>query len=223
MTIIHEHDLSAELCTDPAQLGAQPAQFNAPPVQVEVVTEINHPAPYTSHELADELGIAESTLRTRWLPWITKVAPIELLVTEAGYTELARSLFSEFSQLSKKKAARERWVGDAKTRYSREFMPGGITPEGVPDELGSALALLQNRGNVLQSTADDQLQRLQQLIESQAQVEAEFDEAEIAAIRAAGMKRGALRFQIEAEAEDSAYYGLRKARAQARNPQPGKP
>ena len=58
-------------------------------------------------------------------------------------------------------------------------MPGGITPEGVPDELGSALALLQNRGNVLQSTADDQLQRLQQLIESQAQVEAEFDEAEI--------------------------------------------
>ena len=207
MTIIHEHDLSAENCTDAAHTGAHS-------VHIEIL--IDHPAPYTSYELAGELAIAESTLRTRWLPWLQKVAPIELLVDNSGYTELARSLFSEFSQLPKKKADRERWVSTAKERYSREFMPSGVMPDGVSDELGGALALLRNQGNAMQTAADDQLQKLQQLIESQAQVEAEFDEAEIAAMRAAGMKRGVTRFQIEAEAEDTAYFSLRKARSQAR-------
>jgi hypothetical protein len=179
-------------------------------------TGISHPAPYSSQELATELGVAESTVRTRWLPWIQKVAPVELLVDEAGYTELARSLLTEFSQIPTKKTEREQWVRDTKQRYSQEFLPGGITPDGISEELGGALALLRNQGNVLQTAADAHLLELQALIEQQALVEAEFNEAEIAAMRASGMKRGVMRFQIEAEAEDDAYYQLRKARSAAR-------
>jgi len=187
-------------------------------IEAELVGDsgIGHPAPYTAAELATELAIAESTLRTRWLPWIQKVAPVELLVHDSGYTELARSLFCEFSKLPTKKANRQRWVAEAKAHYSREFMPDGITPQGVPDELGGALALLRDQGSKLQTAADEQLAELQTLIESQSHVEAEFDEAEIAAMRAAGAKRGVMRFQIEAENEDAAYYQLRKMRAQKR-------
>lgn len=204
-----------------AQADVQPAHI----VEAEIVeagprTGISHPAPYSSQELADELGVAESTVRTRWLPWIQKVAPVELLVDEGGHTELARSLLTEFSQIPSKKTAREQWVREAKQRYSQEFLPGGITPEGISEELGGALALLRHQGNAMQTAADAQLLELQALIEQQAMVEAEFDEAEVAAMRANGMKRGVVRFQIEAEAEDNAYYQLRKARSAARQQPP---
>jgi hypothetical protein len=216
--ILPEHDFNTVESAEPAQDAHSAAQLPHEVIEAEFVEEsgIGHPAPYTSTELATELAIAESTLRTRWLPWLLKVAPVELLVDDSGYTELARSLFREFSKLSKKKADRERWVSEAKARYSREFMPGGVTPEGVSEELGGALALLRDQGSKLQTAADAQLAELQALIESQSQVEDEFDQAEIAAMRAAGAKRGVMRFQIEAEQEDSAYYQLRKARAAAR-------
>ena len=187
-------------------------------IEVEVLEEsrIHHGEPFTVEELAHELNIASSTLRTRWFPWLLKVAPLELLRTDAGYTQLARSLFWSLASVNKSRKAREQWVSDAKAQYSREFMPNGVTPSGVSSELGGALALLRNQGNDMQSAADAQLLQLQQLIESQAQVEAEFDEAEIAAMRAAGAKRGVMRFQIEAEEEDAAYYQLRKLKTQAR-------
>ena len=99
-------------------------------------------------------------------------------------------------------------------------MPSGVTPDGVPNELGGALALLQSQGNALQSAADAQLLELQALISQQAQMEAEFDAAEIAAMRAAGAKRGVMRFQIETQEEDAAYYQLRKLKTQARQQSP---
>ncbi|MGB3495221.1 MAG: hypothetical protein WBA57_21000 [Elainellaceae cyanobacterium] len=216
--IIPEHDFNTVETTGRAQDAHTAAQLPHEIVEAELVEDsgIGHPAPYTAAELATELAIAESTLRTRWLPWIQKVAPVELLVNDSGYSELARSLFCEFSTLPTKKANRQRWVSEAKERYSREFMPNGLTPEGVSGELGGALALLRDQGSQLQTAADEQLAELQALIESQSQVEAEFDEAEIAAMRAVGAKRGVMRFQIEAENEDSAYYQLRKMRAQKR-------
>lgn len=218
--IIPEHDFSTVESAESAQDAHSAAQLPHGVIEAELLEAdppgIGHPAPYTATELAAELAIAESTLRTRWLPWIQKVAPVELLVSDAGYTELARSLFNEFAQLPAKKAQREAWVKAAKDRYSREFMPGGVTPEGVCDELGSALALLSQQGSAMQTAADAQLAALQNLIQQQGQVEAEFDQAEIAAMRAAGAKRGVQRFQIESEMEDVAYYQLRKARTQAR-------
>lgn len=177
--------------------------------------ELVEGAPYSGKQLAAELKIGESTFRTRWLPWLQKVAPIELLKTDEGYTELSRSLALEFKQVPSRKASRDRWVTEAKQRYSREFMPSGITPEGVSEELGGALALLRSQGSGIQAAANDQLQTLMALIHSQAQVEAEFDQADVEAMRARGTMRGVTRFQIETDAEDSAYFQLRKARSSA--------
>jgi len=177
--------------------------------------ELCEGAPYGGAQLAQELAIAESTLRTRWLPWLEKVAPLELLRTDLGYTELARSLAQEFKQVPSKKAAREQWVSDAKRRYSGEFSLDGLIPEGLPQELGSALALVRQQGTQMQTAATADLEKLKALITQQGQVQADFDEAEIQSMRARGMNRGVQRFQIETEAEDSAYFQLRRLRSQA--------
>jgi hypothetical protein len=164
--------------------------------------------------------IAESTLRTRWLPWLERVAPVELLKTAEGYTDLARSLALEFKQVPSKKAAREKWAAEAKQRYSQEFSPDGLVGPGVCGELGSALALVRQQGSQMQLSATTDLERLKALITQQGQVQADFDEAEVAAIRARGLNRGLQRFQIETEAEDSTYYELRWLRSQAGNSEP---
>lgn len=172
-------------------------------------------APYGGGQLAGELAIAESTLRTRWLPWLERVAPVELLKTEAGYTDLARSLALEFKQVPSKKAAREKWAAEAKQRYSREFSPDGLVGPGVCGELGSALVLVRQQGSQMQQAGTADLERIKALIAQQGQVQADFNEAKVAAMRARGLSRGLQRFQIEAEAEDSTYYELRWLRSQA--------
>ena len=177
--------------------------------------ELCEGAPYGGGQLAGELAIAESTLRTRWLPWLERVAPVELLKTAEGYTDLARSLALEFKQIPSRKSAREKWAADAKQRYSREFSPDGLVGPGVCGELGSALALVRQQGSQMQLSATTDLERLKALITQQGQVQADFDEAEVAAIRARGLSRGLQRFQIEAEAEDSTYFELRRLRSQA--------
>ena len=182
--------------------------------------ELCEGAPYSGAQLAGELAIAESTLRTRWLPWLERVAPVELLKTEAGYTDLARSLALEFKQVPSKKATREKWAAEAKQRYSREFSPDGLVGPGVCGELGSALALVRQQGSQMQQAGTTDLERLKALITQQGQVQADFDEAEVAAMRARGLNRGLQRFQIEAEAEDSTYYELRRMRSQAGNSAP---
>lgn len=219
MTDRFTHDWSAKDVHPPhvsAHTSAQEAHsFLHEDAQIEAVeAEIIEGAPYSGHQLTDELAVAESTFRTRWMSWLERVAPIELLKTDEGYTELARSLALEFKQVPSRKAARERWVSEAKHRYSGEFSPDGLIAEGLPGDLGSTLALVRQQGSQIQSAADAQLAQLQALITEQVQVEAEFDAAEIEAIRARGMKRGVQRFQIEAEAEDDAYYQLRKLRSQ---------
>jgi hypothetical protein len=185
--------------------------------QVEEVIngELCEGAPYGGAQLAQELAIAESTLRTRWMPWLEKVAPLELLKTEAGYTELARSLAQEFRAVPSKKTDREAWVSDAKRRCGGEFSLDGLIPEGLPSELGSAFALVRQQGTQMQTAATADLEKLKALITQQGQVQADFDEAEVQAIRARGMNRGVQRFQIETEAEDSAYFQLRRLRSQA--------
>ena len=182
--------------------------------------ELCEGAPYGGAQLAGELAIAESTLRTRWLPWLERVAPVELLKTDAGYTDLARSLALEFKQIPSRKAAREKWAAEAKQRYSREFSPDGLVGPGVCGELGSALALMRQQGSQMQQAGTADLERLKALITQQGQVQADFDEAEVAAMQARGLNRGVQRFQIETQAEDSTYFELRRMRSQAGNSAP---
>jgi hypothetical protein len=207
----HTHDQRASRAQSPHR-GAQ-----LPDV---IEGELCEGAPYSGAQLAGELAIAESTLRTRWLPWLEKVAPVELLRTLEGYTDLARSLALEFKQIPSKKATREQWVSDAKRRYSGEFSLDGLIPEGLPGELGSALALVRQQGSQMQLTATTDLEQLKALITQQGQVQADFDEAEVTAMRARGLSRGVQRFQIETEAEDSTYFELRRLRSQAGNSTP---
>lgn len=184
--------------TPSAQAPHRGAQFS------EVIEgELCEGAPYGGAQLASELAIAESTLRTRWMSWLEKVAPVELLRSPEGYTDLARSLALEFKQVPSRKAAREQWVAEAKRRYSQEFSPAGLVGPGVCGELGSALALVRQQGSQMQLAATTDLEHLKALITQQGQVQADFDAAEVAAMRAKGLHRGVQRFQIETEAEDS--------------------
>jgi hypothetical protein len=206
MQRIETHDWRAHSAQEPHTSAQFPAVIEG---------ELCEGAPYTSAELAGELAIAESTLRTRWLPWLERVAPVELLKTTEGYTDLARSLALEFKQVPSKKAAREKWAAEAKQRYSREFSPDGLVGPGVCGELGSALALVKQQGSQIQLSATADFERLKALITQQGRVQADFDAAEVAAMQAQGMNRGVQRFQIEAEAEDSTYFQLRRLRSQA--------
>ena len=209
-----QHTDTHDWRTDGAQAPHSDAQF---PDLIE--GELCEGAPYSGAQLAGELAIAESTLRTRWLPWLERVAPVELLRTEAGYTDLARSLALEFKQVPSKKAAREKWAAEAKQRYSREFAPDGLVGPGVCGELGSALALVRQQGDQMHLAATTDLEQLKTLIAQQGQVQADFDAAEVAAMKARGLNRGVQRFQIETEAEDSTYFQLRRLRSQANGAQ----
>ena len=89
MQHIQTHDDRAPIAQEPHIL-AQASEL--------IEGELVKGAPYSGAQLAMELAIAlragfanaESIFRTRWLPWLQKVAPMELLKTEDGYTELAR-------------------------------------------------------------------------------------------------------------------------------------
>ena len=114
-----------------------------------------------------------------------------------------------------RRASREKWAAEAKQRYSREFSPDGLVGPGVCGELGSALALVRQQGSQMQQAGTTDLERLKALITQQGQVQTDFDEVEVTAMRARGLTRGLQRFEIEAEAEDSAYFELRLLRSQA--------
>jgi hypothetical protein len=137
-----QHTQPHDWRTSSAQTPHRGAQF---PEVIE--GELCEGAPYSGTQLAGELAIAESTLRTRWLPWLERVAPVALLKTEAGYSDLARSLALEFKHVPSRKAAREQWAVEAKQRYSQEFSPDGLVGPGVCSELGSALALVRQQGS----------------------------------------------------------------------------
>ena len=168
-------------------------------------------AHYSAKQLAAEFNVASSTLRTRWYPWLEKVAPKDLLKTEAGYTELAHTLFSELAQVDA--TERPAWVADAKTRYADEWSNAGvIDAELMPEEVGGVLAMMNNQHNASELAIAQQTQSIESLIESLQQAENSFSEAELAAFRAAGVQRGLARFQVETQAELETLNHLRTKR-----------
>ena len=52
---------------------------------------------YTAQAIAEAYNVSDSTIRNRWFSWINQVVPTELLKHKQGYTELAHTLFGEFS------------------------------------------------------------------------------------------------------------------------------
>ncbi|NEQ29617.1 MAG: hypothetical protein F6K04_01240 [Leptolyngbya sp. SIO4C5] len=170
-------------------------------------------APYTAQQLADELGVKAVTIRTRWFDWLCKVAPEPLLKEGKGFTELARSLFSEFSQVPKQ--SRQQWVADAKGHYSQEWGSAGVIEgELVPDEVSGALALIQTQNSHLQQSLEVELADVQAFIEQANVAEVDFSDAELQAYKTTGAKRGIARFKIETQTELEVLNALRQQRMQ---------
>lgn len=166
-------------------------------------------AHYSAKDLAKELGIGDSTLRTRWFEWIVQVAPEELLKDKQGYSPLARQLFIEFSQVAKNQ--RKAWVTEAKARYAHEWgSVGVIDGELMPPDVGGALAKITQKNSAI--TKDNQSKKLAllDLIEQVKTAEANFSEAEIKQHKAAGVKRGLEQFKLETQAQISTVSELRK-------------
>ena len=172
-------------------------------------------APYTSVQLAGMLGVSEATIRNRWFVWIAKVAPEPLLREGKGYSELARSLFVEFSQIPKN--SRERWAEEARARYSQEWSNAGvIDAEWMPDEVGNALAVIDSNNRSLSSLLEQELQSLDLFLEQVDGVEADFSEAELQSFRLTGAKRAVQRFKVETQAELETLNQLRQKRIQGK-------
>ena len=182
--------------------------FNSQPNVIEHV-----PVHYTGQQLADLYGVSEATVRNRWLKWLCKVAPEELLRSSDGYTELAYALYEEFAKVDKKERAA--WVADAKSRYSAEWSSVGIIDgELMPEVVGSALALLQTNNSSINSELSAELASLEGFVDQLNGVDADFTQAELDSFKAAGMKRAIVRFKVEAQTEAETFNALRQRRLQ---------
>lgn len=166
---------------------------------------------YTAKQLSEEYSIASATLRNRWFPWLKKVAPEQLLKTSDGYTELARTLFSELKDVDS--SERSAWVADAKSRYAPEWESAGVIEgELMPEEVGGVLATLSNQQTSAELAIKKDLEDLDEFINSVKQAEASFSEAELASFRTNGAKRGIARFKIETQTELEVYNRLQQQR-----------
>lgn len=176
-------------------------------------------APYSTQDIADrypDIGVKEVTIRTRWFPWLTRVAPEPLLKVGGSYTDLAAELFDDFAQKVKRDGMDSKaWVEDAKQRYSHEWgSVGVIDGELMPEEVGGALALLQTQGSSLQTQLAAEMADLEAFVDQLSNVEDDFSEAELNMFRAKGAMRGVKRFKVETQAELGTYNLLKKKRMQ---------
>ena len=168
-------------------------------------------AHYSAQQIATAHNVSDVTVRTRWFPWLCKVSPAALLKSEAGYTELANTLFSEFAAVDKKE--RHAWVADAKQRYSAEWSSAGIIDaELMPDTVGGTLARLSSDAGELELMIANELAATQAFISDLRTAEDNFTQAELETFRATGIKRGLSRFRIETTSEVDMLNLLRKQR-----------
>ncbi|MEA5464643.1 hypothetical protein [Leptothoe sp. PORK10 BA2] len=176
-------------------------------------------ARYTAQEIAQTHNVAESTVRTRWFDWINQVAPTELLKDGAGYTELARTLFNEFAEISDCESPKERlrqrnsWVAEAKARYSHEWESAGIIEgELMPEEVGNVLALRQTQNHELGLSVAQQLQSLESLIDQANTAEGNLSDADLKAAVTRGQQRAVMLYQAELQAELQTINSLKQRR-----------
>jgi hypothetical protein len=140
-----------------------------------------------------------------------KVAPAELLKDDQGYSELAHSLFAEFSAVAKQE--RSAWVADAKAKYSQEWSAVGIIDgELMPEEVGSVLAAMQQRGDHADQEIALQLAAVENFLGDLYRAEVDMSEGEIKTYRANGVQRGLQRFQLETQTELEVLNMLRNKR-----------
>jgi hypothetical protein len=171
-------------------------------------------AHYTAQQIAEaHTDLAkEVTIRTRWYPWLAKVAPEPLLKTDRGYTELARSLFADYAQHVKRDGMKPAaWVEDAKSRYSDEWESAGvIEAELMPPEVGGTLALAHNQASTLTAQGEESKARLFELIEQARSAESNLSQSRREIAQQRGINSALDEFQIELEAKLATLNELRQ-------------
>ena len=172
---------------------------------------------YTAVQLGEQLGVSDATIRNRWYQWIVQVAPEPLLKQGSTYTELARTLFDEFSRVQY--AGRTQWVAHTKARYAHEWSNAGVI-EGalMPDSVSSALALRQTQTGMMQQSIAAALADLENFVDQLAVTEADFSDAELASFKATGQRRGIMRYKLEIQAELDTYGHLKQRRMEGGQP-----
>ncbi|MEL7143292.1 MAG: hypothetical protein AAGL08_13840 [Cyanobacteria bacterium J06573_11] len=171
---------------------------------------------YTAQEIADAHSVKSVTVRTRWFDWLKKVAPEAILKTEAGYTELAHTLFGEFAEVDKRE--RHAWVADAKERYAREWQSVGVFEcEVMPDNVGNALALIQTNLETSNQNLSLELFQIEDFIQELNTADATYTEAEAQKWAANGARKAVAQFKTEEIAHAQTLNALRQKRMQGGN------
>ncbi|MBD2088362.1 hypothetical protein H6F67_00550 [Microcoleus sp. FACHB-1515] len=169
---------------------------------------------YTAQAIAAEHEdlAKEVTIRTRWYPWVAKVAPEPLLKTEHGYTELARSLFADYAQHVKRDGmAPISWVESAKARYSQEWQSAGvIEAEVLPPEVGGTLALASVQVSTLTQRGEERKARLLKLIEQNRSAEGNLSQSRREIAEQRGINAALDEFEIELESKTRTLNQLRQ-------------
>ncbi len=211
-TIPHSHEH-----TPSTQNGVQPhAQPHTPRTLPHTLEQF-----YSSSEIAErypDLGkdgkpLGESAVRTRWFDWLKKVAPEPLLKTSQGFTQLASDLFDEFAQQVKRQGLKpEKWVEDARRRYSQEWASSGVIEgELMPDEVGGTLALVQTNLETLTAQTAQKQENLLAFIKQARSARANLTEKDIQTAKERGRNRAIARFEVELQSELETEALLRQA------------
>ena len=167
---------------------------------------------YKATELAETYGVTDAAVRNGWYKWLLKVAPAELLKDGKQFTQFAKTLFDEFSQLEQ--SERNDWVIDAKKRYAQEWGSVGVIEcDVVPQEVGGTLALLSANNSLLNQEIALQLAEAHEYVDTMNAVDADISEAEIKQAIARGTKKGITLFKVEQAAEEQVKNELRQRRA----------
>lgn len=88
----------------------------------------------------------------------------------------------------------------------------------MPDSVSSALALRQTQNGMMQQSIAAELADLENFVDQLAVTEADFSDAELALFKAAGQRRGIMRYKLELQAEMDTYGHLKQRRMEGGQP-----
>lgn len=168
---------------------------------------------YTAQEIAQQHNVKAVTVRTRWYEWLLKVAPEPLLKEGKGFTYFAYTLFADFASVPRDQ--RNQWVREQKEQLASEWGGVGITAcEVMPDEVGTALALVTTNLEIANQSLTAELAEVTEFVNELNTSDADFSSAEVESWAAAGARRAIAQFKTEEVARARTLNALRQQRMQ---------
>lgn len=128
---------------------------------------------YTATAIAQELGVSDATIRTRWFPYLEEAVDVSRLKNGVSYTSLAMELFRSFANKGSITAAE--WVSRTKAEYTPQVTP---TVSDVPVVEESALAPWQQNLDAITQRRREAQQRKEMGLARFAMVSADIQASE---------------------------------------------